>query len=86
MSGLQQVNADIASLQHLIATGTLAEKAEARQELAEIFAPTSCQPPGRPWATAQAALASCRQAGGAGTGECSGVTRTGTGQRAGATV
>ena len=85
MSGLQQVNADIASLQHLIATGTLAEKAEARQELAEIRSnelPAARQAV----ATAQAALASCRQAGGAGTGARSGVTRTGTGQRAGATV
>jgi peptidoglycan hydrolase CwlO-like protein len=36
MSELQQVNADIASLKHVIATGTLAEKAEARRELAEI--------------------------------------------------
>jgi hypothetical protein len=84
MSGLQQVNADIASLKHVIATGTLAEKAEARQELAEIRSnelPAAKQAV----AAAQAALARCRQTGPSGNGSCSGVTRMGSGERVGAT-
>jgi hypothetical protein len=84
MSGLQQVNADIANLKHVLATGTLAEKAEARQELAEIRSnelPAAKQAV----AAAQAALARCRQTGQPTNGSRSDAARAGSGEPLGAT-
>ena len=85
LSALKQVNADIASLQHTLATGTLAEKAVARQELAEIRSDESPAAK-QAVAAAQTALGRCRQGGLAGTGSRSVVNRTGSGARAGATL
>jgi hypothetical protein len=50
MSGLQQVNADVASLKRVIVTGTLAEDKKPRPAKNWLrSALTSCQPPSRPW-------------------------------------
>jgi hypothetical protein len=65
LAALKQVDADIAQLQRELATGTLAEKAVAREELPGIRAhelPAAKQAVG----AAQAALARCRGAGDAG--------------------